>query len=416
MNPEESQTPKPIDEWWEETPEQPSTSLSTDSELKTEAPTPLDELLEDTLVESAITVTKQQEQEIVSAQESSEVKTGVLESESELNSLYALAAQRVTELQETEAALKTEITQLQITYKTLQGQVSETQTALSKMVQESLALLEQRKQTLQISVEQLERRQERIRNEMRTTFAGTSQDLAIRVQGFKDYLTGSLQDLAAAAEQLQLVPTTVKEREKPAVKEAKPVEQQPATLQLAQQQFQDTTKQIRRLIDQYRNQPDYYGPAWQLRRTFEPVHAERVSNWFFTLGGRGALRTMGSRLQNILIASSAISILNKLYGDRVRTLILANSPERLGEWRRGLQDCLGIGRPDFGPDRGVVLFESATALGQKADRLVKANQMPLIIIDDSEEQISLGLLQFPLWLAFAPDPKMMRDRDFDDEF
>ncbi|MBK1987441.1 DUF3086 domain-containing protein [Sphaerospermopsis aphanizomenoides BCCUSP55] len=416
MNPEESQTPKPIDEWWEETPEQSSTSLSTDSGLETEAVPPLDELLEDTVVESAIIPTEVEKQEIVSAQEFSEVQTEALESESELNSLYAQAAQRVAQLQETEAALKAEISQLQTTYKTLQGQVSETQTALSKMVQESLAQLEQRKQTLQISVEQLERRQERIKNEMRTTFAGTSQDLAIRVQGFKDYLTGSLQDLAAAAEQLQLVPATVKEREKPAVKEAKPVEKEPTTLQFAQQQFQDTTKQIRRLIDQYRNQPDYYGPAWQLRRTFEPVHAERVSNWFFTLGGRGALRTMGSRLQNILIASAAISILNKLYGDRVRTLILANSPERLGEWRRGLQDCLGIGRPDFGPDRGVVLFESATALGQKADRLVKANQMPLIIIDDSEEQISLGLLQFPLWLAFAPDPKMMRDRDFDDEF
>jgi hypothetical protein len=283
-------------------------------------------------------------------------------------------------------------------------------------VQESLAQLEQRKQALQISVEQLERRQERIRNEMRTTFAGTSQDLAIRVQGFKDYLTGSLQDLAAAAEQLQLVTPVVKEREKPPAREVKPTEPQPGTPQFAQQQFQDTTKQIRRLIDQYRNQPDYYGPAWQLRRTFEPIHAERVSNWFFNLGGRGALRTMGSRLQNILVASAAISILHKLYGDRLRTLVLANTPERLGEWRRGLQDCLGIGRPEFSRDGGVVLFEAPTALAQKADRLVKANQLPLIIIDDSEEQISLGLLQFPLWLAFAPDPKMMRDKDFDDEF
>lgn len=125
---------------------------------------------------------------------------------------------------------------------------------------------------------------------------------------------------------------------------------------------------------------------------------------------------MGSRLQNILIASSAISILHEIYGDRLRTLILANTPERLGEWRRGLQDCLGIGRSDFRPDRGVVLFEASTALAQKADRLVKANEMPLIIIDDSEEQISLGLLQFPLWLAFAPDPKTMKDRDFDDDF
>ncbi|MEO1558334.1 MAG: DUF3086 domain-containing protein, partial [Cyanobacteria bacterium J06632_19] len=72
------------------------------------------------------------------------------------------------------------------------------------MTQEGLSELEQRKQTLLISIEQLERRQERIRNEMRTTFAGASQELAIRVQGFKDYLTGSLQDLAAAAEQLEL--------------------------------------------------------------------------------------------------------------------------------------------------------------------------------------------------------------------
>ncbi|MFM7561144.1 DUF3086 domain-containing protein, partial [Cylindrospermopsis raciborskii] len=47
--------------------------------------------------------------------------------------------------------------------------------------------------------------------------------------------------------------------------------------------------------------------------------------------------------------------------------------------------------------------------------LIKSNQMPLIIIDDSEEQVSLGLLQFPLWLAFAPDPKMMRDR-YDEDF
>ncbi|MBF2005097.1 MAG: DUF3086 domain-containing protein, partial [Chlorogloeopsis fritschii C42_A2020_084] len=97
-----------------------------------------------------------------------------------------------------------------------------------------------------------------------------------------------------------------------------------------------------------------------------------------------------------------------------RTLVLANTPERLGEWRRGLQDCLGIGRPDFGPDRGVTLFEAPEALAQKADRLQKSKMLPLIIIDDSEEQISLALLQFPLWLAFAPDPKMMRS--YDDDF
>jgi small-conductance mechanosensitive channel len=412
MNPDASQTPEPIDEWLEQLqPEKPNIenpeNSSLEPVLETEASTSsVDTELADAVHEPTPESTAEV---VVLATDTDGIGSDI---QSQDNSL-AQAEQRLAQLQQTETELTAEINKLRETYNSLQTQLSDTQTALGRIVQETLGQLEQRKQALQISIEQLERRQERIRNEMRTTFAGASQDLAIRVQGFKDYLTGSLQDLAAAAEQLQLVPE-VREREKPTVKEAKPAEPEPNTPQFAQQQFQDTTKQIRRLIDQYRNKPDYYGPAWQLRRTFEPVHAERVSNWFFGQGGRGALRTMGSRLQNTLIASAVISILHKLYGDRVRTLVLANTPERLGEWRRGLQDCLGIGRPDFGPDRGVVLFEAADALAQKADRLVKANQLPLIIIDDSEEQISLGLLQFPLWLAFAPDPKAMRN--YDDDF
>ena len=320
------------------------------------------------------------------------------------------AAQRVAQLQHQEQALRQEIANLQASYKVLSEQVTQTQTTMGRVVQEALVQLEQRRQALQIAVEQLERRQERIRAEMRTSFAGTSQELAIRVQGFKDYLTGSLQDLAAAAEQLELVPAKPVEQELP-VQQPKQTEIS-STPQFTEQRFQSTTKQIRRLIDEYRTKPDYYGPPWQLRRTFEPVHAERVSHWFFTQGGRGALRTMGSRLQNILISSAITSILYTLYENRLRTLVLANTPESLGEWRRGLQDCLGISRGDFGPDRGVVLFETAEAVAVKAERLVKAKQMPLVVIDDSEDKISLALLQFPLLLAFAPDPRMSRDYEY----
>ncbi|WGV23584.1 DUF3086 domain-containing protein [Halotia branconii] len=420
MNSEESRTPEPIDEWLEQIQEQNLNVENSDVEtagLTSEVNAQADDanqplsVSNQKMADSEVELTQESDAELVAntTQESETVELTPSD-----NSPYTQAEQRIVQLQSTEAALKTEIANLQTSYKTLQAQLSETQTTMGRFIQESLVQLEQRKQALQISVEQLERRQERIRNEMRTTFAGTSQDLAIRVQGFKDYLTGSLQDLAVAAEQLQLVPSVV-ERQKPDVPETRATKAEPelVTPQFAQQQFQETTKKIRRLLDQYRSKPDYYGPPWQLRRTFEPVHAERVANWFFSQGGRGALRTMGSRLQNILITSAVISILHKLYGDRVRTLVLANTPERLGEWRRGLQDCLGIGRPDFGPDRGVVLFETPEALSQKADRLVKANQLPLIIIDDSEEQISLAMLQFPLWLAFAPDPKTVRNYDND---
>lgn len=276
------------------------------------------------------------------------------------------------------------------------------QSHLSQMVEQGVKELEQKKQTLEIAVQKLERRRERIEEEMKTTFAGVSQDLAIRVKGFKDYLVGSLQDLAAAAEQLELQTTSSQTWETP-------VQSQPEVVtdnispQFTQKSFKQENRQIRDLLNQYRTKPDYYGSPWQLRRTFEPIHAERVSNWFFSQGGRGAVRSMGSRLQNILVASAIMSILYKIYGDRSRTLLLVNTPERLGEWRRGLQDCLGISRSDFGPERGVVLFETPEALAQKADRIIEDKELPLVIIDQTDDQVNLSLLQFPLWLAFAPE-------------
>ncbi len=319
-------------------------------------------------------------------------------------------AGEVAELQRQKKVLTEEILQLEANRgRLLQENIAELQNTLGQMIQESLSELQQRKQALQVSVEQLERRQERIRKEMQSTFAGVSQDLAIRVQGFKDYLVGSLQDLARAAEDLDLAP---KERSpEPASDDrsrssGEPTASRPHHPEFGGSPFEEQAQLIRRILKQFRTQPDYYGPPWQLRRTFEPIHAERVSNWFFTQGGRGALRTMGSRLQNILVASAVMSCLRKIYGNRFRTLVLADSPERLGEWRRGLQDCLGISRSDFGPERGVVLFEDAEALSQKAERLIKDGLMPLVLIDETEGQINLGILQFPLWLAFAAEPKM----------
>lgn len=314
---------------------------------------------------------------------------------------------QIKELQQQKETLTTEIRNLQAQKQQLfEQQLQTMQAKLSQMVEEGTEQLQERKNTLQREIDKLERRQERIRQEMRTNFAGASQELAIRVQGFKDYLVGSLQDLAAAAEQLQLpnlearTPPPVRQRqEEPNTEISSP---QP---QFTEQGFVAQGKKVRQLIDQYRSRPDYYGPPWQLRRTFEPIHAERVQDWFFTQGGRGTVKSMGSRLQNILVASAIASILHRLYGDRFRLLILVDTPERLGEWRRGLQDCLGISRADFGANRGVVLFESPEILSQRAERLLKEKLLPLVIIDETEESIDLSLLRFPLWLAFASEPQ-----------
>ncbi|YAI82720.1 MAG: DUF3086 domain-containing protein [cyanobacterium endosymbiont of Rhopalodia sterrenbergii] len=319
------------------------------------------------------------------------------------NKVEELTAQ-VQSLEQQKQGLTQEIKQLQDRqHKMIADRTQDIEQHIRLIVKEGLKELKQQKQALEISVEQLERRRDRIKEEMRTTFAGVSQDLAIRVQGFKDYLVGSLQNLAATAEQLEL-PT----QENWGSSETIPSQSSSSgKVQFIPQEFEAQTTKIKQILDQYRNNPDYYGSPWQLRRTFEPIHAERVQTWFFSQGGRGAILSMGTRLQNILIASAIISVLNSLHCDRSRFLILANSPERLGEWRRGLQDCLGISRSDFGPEKGVVLFESSDALVLKAERLLEDKQIPLVIIDETEQQINLSLLQFPLLLAFAPDPQQV---------
>lgn len=276
---------------------------------------------------------------------------------------------------------------------------------VARLVQAGLQDLEVRRQALQQEIQQLERRRDRINAEMRTTFAGASQDLAVRLQGFKDYLVGSLQDLATAAEELDLIPVARESTPEPGRQMAPQTgPDNLTTTAFAVQRFEEHRERVRSLLDQYRTRPDYYGPPWQLRRTFETIHADRVSNWFFSQGGRGAVKSLGSRLQNVLVASAAISALYAIYGDRLCSLVLANTPERLGEWRRWLQDCLGVSRADFGANRGVTLFEVPDAMVQRAERLMDNGYLPMLIIDESEDQLPLAALRFPLWLVFAPDP------------
>ncbi|MGD1948683.1 MAG: DUF3086 domain-containing protein [Leptolyngbyaceae cyanobacterium] len=286
---------------------------------------------------------------------------------------------------------------------------------VARLVRSGLQDLEARRQTLQREIEQLERRRDRIQAEMRTTFAGASQDLAVRLQGFKDYLVGSLQDLATSAEQLDLAPPPSAPPPAPTPRRAAPP-QVPAeditATAFSLQRFEEHRERVRSLIDQYRTRPDYYGPPWQLRRTFETIHADRVSNWFFTQGGRGAVKSLGSRLQNVLVASAVVSALYAIYGDRLCTMVLANTPERLGEWRRWLQDCLGVSRADFGSNRGIMLFESPESMVQRAERLMDNGYLPMLIIDESEDKLPLTALRFPLWLVFAPDPANPSQDDY----
>ena len=344
----------------------------------------------------------------------------------EIEPQSTIVRDEITQLEEQKANLHQEINELKAQKEQiLLQQVRDVQENMGRMVEEGTKELKERKMALQIEIEKLERRQQRINQEMRSNFAGSSQELAVRVKGFKDYLVGSLQDLASAAEKLELATPTepaprrreprsrdprrddrrTRRREESARgsrdRSAYPESNRASETQFTEPAFAAQNRKIRQLIDKYRNSPDYYGSSWQLRRTFEENQAKKVLDWFLVQGGRGAVDSMGSRLQNILVASAAISILHNLHGDRCKVLVLTDTPENLGEWRKGLEDCLGISRRDFGANRGVVLFDSPNVLVQRAERLISDKLLPIIIIDETEELLNLAILKFPIWLAFA---------------
>ena len=272
----------------------------------------------------------------------------------------------------------------------------------ASLLELALTELQGRRADLLAEIAGLEQQRDRIRQEIGAHAIGQSELIANRVKGFQSYLVGALQDLAAAAEQAELVVA-------PLVVQPSPLDQAATAAEAVSApavagQFSQDDDLIRGALARYGGQPDFYADPWKLRRTLEPAGAALLEEWFLNQGGRGAQPSGGSRNRNVLVAAAAIAVLGELYGDRFQTLVLAGQPERLGEWRRGLQDCLGLEREDFGPTSGIVLFERAEALIERADRLEERGELPFIVVDAGEAAVAVPVLQFPLWLAFAATP------------
>ena len=251
-------------------------------------------------------------------------------------------------------------------------------------------------------IKELETKKNEIEKDIESNFKGQSDNIAKRVKGFQEYLTGALQNLSQNVEKLELVsqPIIVKPSpldEKKQDNSTNNVVNVPALSET----FKPDEKIIKSCFTSFTEQPDFYAEPWKLRRSLDSSDIEIMDDWFFNMGGRGSLESRGSRQKNALLSAGLISILGELYGDQFQTLILASQPERLGEWRRILQDSLGLTRDDFGPNSGIVLFERPEGVIERADRLEANEELPFIIIDAAETSVEIPILQFPLWVAFA---------------
>jgi len=259
-----------------------------------------------------------------------------------------------------------------------------------------------KKDSLVKEIKELETKKNEIEKDIESNFKGQSDNIAKRVKGFQEYLTGALQNLSQNVEKLELVsqPIIVKPSpldEKKQENSTNNVVNVPALSET----FKPDEEIIKSCFSSFTEQPDFYAEPWKLRRSLDASDIEIMDDWFFNMGGRGSLESRGSRQKNALLSAGLISILGELYGDQFQTLILASQPERLGEWRRILQDSLGLTRDDFGPNSGIVLFERPEGVIERADRLEANEELPFIIIDAAETSVEIPILQFPLWVAFA---------------
>tara|TARA_Y100001968_G_scaffold139535_1_gene127686 strand:+ start:5248 stop:6369 length:1122 start_codon:yes stop_codon:yes gene_type:complete len=303
----------------------------------------------------------------------------------------------------------------QITNKDLyiqKGKDLSSQKEIEPLLKVALEEIERGRNELKKEIEELSSKKSQIEAELKSSFIGQSDAIARKLKGFQDYLNGALQDLVQSAEQLELVVQPVVVQPSPLDEISKTPPKQEAEKALAvADTFSPDEGLIRDCLEQFLDQPDFYADPWKFRRSLDHSDKELLEDWFFNMGGRGAQPSRGNRGKNVLLAAALIAILGELYGDRFQTLILASQPERLGEWRRGLQDALGLGREDFGPNSGIVLFERGDGLVEKADRLEERDEVPLILIDAAEQSIDIPILQFPLWLAFAASPEELYEEE-----
>ena len=278
--------------------------------------------------------------------------------------------------------------------------------------------LQGRRAALENEIAELSNRKQQLEAELKTNFAGQSDMVARRVKGFQEYLGGALQDLVRSVENLELVvqpmvvqPSPLDQGTQATAQSAANSADSPAALAAVADTFRPDEPLIRAALERFLQQPDVYADPWNLRRSLDTKDTALLEDWFFNQGGRGAQPSRGTRPRNVLVSAALIAIIGELYGDQFQCLVLAGGPERLGEWRRGLQDALGLGREDFGPSSGIVLFERPEALVERADRLEERGEVPLILIDAAERSVDIPVLQFPLWLAFAAGPGERLDDD-----
>ena len=166
----------------------------------------------------------------------------------------------------------------------------------SELISKRISLLKE--------IKDLETKKNELDKEIESNFKGQSDNIAKRVKGFQEYLTGSLQNLSQNIEKLELV-------SQPIVVKPSPLDEKKENLNKSElicvpalsETFKPDEQIIRSCFSTFTKQPDFYSDPWKLRRSLDFSDIEVMDEWFFNMGGRGSVESRGSRQKNALLSA-----------------------------------------------------------------------------------------------------------------
>ena len=187
--------------------------------------------------------------------------------------------------------------------------------SLDKIYDEILSDLVTKKNSLVKEIKELETKKIEIEKDIESNFKGQSDNIAKRVKGFQEYLSGALQNLSQNVEKLELVSQPIIVKPSPLdEKKQDNVTSNVVNVPALSETFKPDEEIIKSCFTSFIEQPDFYAEPWKLRRSLDSSDIEIMDDWFFNMGGRGSLESRGSRQKNALLSAGLISILGELYG------------------------------------------------------------------------------------------------------
>ena len=127
-----------------------------------------------------------------------------------------------------------------------------------------------KKDSLVKEIKQLETKKNEIEKDIESNFKGQSDNIAKRVKGFQEYLSGALQNLSQNVDKLELVSQPIIVKPSPLdEKKLSNIANKEEIVPALSETFKPDEEIIKSCLSNFTEQPDFYAEPWKLRRSLD---------------------------------------------------------------------------------------------------------------------------------------------------